>query len=280
MAKISKRVLDRHIEALELLKKDELHFYDIQKVYDNYHEGAGKMNNLISAHFTPYSIAHSIAHNVRRYNFVDLCAGVGILSYALLRMDQMSGLDEHKTFGVCVENCTEYYQVGKKLLPQYHWINGDVFDDRVIDEIKEVMCGRDFSIVSNPPYGNQVKSSNEKLLYQKGYFEYRAMELGALLGASDGTFLIPQNSAPFRITGTSGRVYDDSYLTAEYKKFNSLTGLEISANNGFTTAINEDQKGWKDVSVVTEIAIVDYEESEYDDKILAAESGKQTSLFV
>jgi predicted RNA methylase len=285
MAKISKPVLKKHNEALEILKKkDKLNFNEREFVFKHYHEGASKMNNLISAHFTPYSIAKSISQNIRHTDmFVDLCSGIGILSYALKRLNEW---DNSPVVGICIENCVEYYEVGKKLLPEFHWICGDIFNPNVIAQVKEIMDGKRFSIVSNPPYGKQVKTDTNSLLkYQGTEFEYKAMELGAILGAEDGAFLIPQESAPFRITGNNYKgVEHESYKTSKYKKFVDQTGLEISPNIGYTTEIFEDEDGWKDVNIKTEIAILEYNELEYQSKSKPVESNEiinedQLTLF-
>ena len=268
MAKISKRVLNKHNEAVTLLEKDNLMSYERDFVYENYHEGAGKMNNLISAHFTPRSIAHSMTHNIRQENWVDIGAGIGMLSMMILRQNELS-FNTKGFLGICVENCTEYYEIGKKLLPECVWINGSIFDQEVIDEIKLIMDGDEFSIISNPPYGKQVKGSHRDMHYTGAIFEYKAMEMGAILGAYDGCFLIPQQSAPFRLTGNQ-ETYNEKYKTKDYKKFVEQTGLEISANAGFSTEIClEDDPGWKDVSPTVEIAIVEYAELEYKPKTIA-----------
>lgn len=267
MAKISKRLLKYHNQALDILKEEKLDFYQRKYVFDNFHEGAGNMNNLIGAHFTPHSIAKSMTFNIRENNFVDLCAGIGMLSYKLLRDWEFNTADE-KPFGICIENCTHYYEVGKKLLPEFHWINGDIFDEKVIKEVKDLMRGKDFSIISNSPYGKQVKSETSNILkYKGGIFEYKAIELGAVLGANDGAFLIPQQSAPFRMSGreTRGNEFGKEHKSKDYNKFVKETGLEINANIGFSTnIIDEDDKGWKDVNIITEIGILEYSELGYE----------------
>lgn len=265
MAKLSKQVIKKHLESLEILKKSDLNFNDIEFVYNNYHEGAGKYNNLISAHFTPLSIAHSMTFNIRNENFVDLCAGIGTLSYAIKRYFDLGCRTGKKPTGICVENCIEYYEVGKKLLPEFHWINGSIFDQKVIDEIKSPMEGKQFSIISNPPYGKIANTDTKELLKYKGNcFEYKAIEIGALLGADDGAFLIPQNSCPFRMSGKiNQQTHDESYKSSEYLKFVKSTEIEIIANIGFSTDVNEDESGWKDVSITTEIAIIEYKETDY-----------------
>ena len=265
MAKISKRVLDKHNEAVALLDKGDIDFNDREFIYTHYHEGAGKMNNLISAHFTPRVLGNAMAHNVRQHNWVDIGSGIGMLSYANMRFNQWP----IKPFlGICVENCTEYYEIGRKLLPEMVWINGSIFDDEVIAEIKLIMNGENFSILSNPPYGNQVKGKHREMRYTGSKFEYKAIEMGAILGAYDGAFLIPQQSVPFRMTGNHEYgVHHESYKTKDYNKFIEQTGLEISTNIGFTTEILDDSEpGWKDVSIVTEIAILEYDELDYNPK--------------
>ncbi len=264
MGKISKEILKKHNKALEILNKENLDFYDIEYVFQHYHEGAGKMNNLISAHFTPYEIAHSIAHHVSTA-FVDICAGIGMLSYAIKRYYQFN---EEIPFGICVENCVEYYNVGKKLLPEFHWINGDIFDKHVIDEIKSLMGNRQFTVVSNPPYGKQVQADVKDFLHYSGSdFEYKAIELGAYLKAIYGVFLIPQNSCPFKYSGNKGL---ESTTNKEYSKFEGQTNLRIDMNIGFdTTIFNPDSEWpqWKDISIITEIAIVEYAELDYKPKV-------------
>ena len=70
--------MKRHSKAMEIIEQDELSFDDKVYVFENYHEGATQMNNLVSAHFTPKSIALSVEQCARHENFVDLCAGIGI----------------------------------------------------------------------------------------------------------------------------------------------------------------------------------------------------------
>ncbi len=257
MGKISKEVLKRHNKAIEILKQEELSFNDKVYVLENFHEGATNMNNLISAHFTPMSIAKSVEQCTRYNNFIDLCAGIGALAWQQLRTQQFEDT-VGKSIGICIENCTEYYEIGKKIMPEFHWINGSIFDETVIKEVKEIMKGKDFSIISNPPYGIQVKTDTKKLLkYTGSEFEYKAIELGYILGANEGIFLIPQNSCNFKMT-TPNRHNEFNVPNNKYEKFEKQTGLIMTPNIGFSTETFDDN--WKDVSIITEIAIFEYEE--------------------
>ena len=269
MGKISKEMMKRHSKAMEIIEQDVLSFDDKIYVLENYHEGATQMNNLISAHFTPMELARSVQMSARSKHFVDLCSGIGILSWCMMRIHYFE--DNKDVVGICIENCTEYYRIGKKLLPELHWINGSIFDQAIIDEVKELMEGKDFSIISNPPYGKQVKTDTKKLLKYKGSdFEYKAIELGDMLGAHDGVFLIPQSSCNFKLSGVSGNEFN--IPCSKYDKFYEETKLEMRPNMGFDTECID--AGWKDVSITTEIAIFEYqemrdeaqeEEEEYDE---------------
>jgi hypothetical protein len=194
MARVSKRLIDKHRKAVNLLNsKDDFTYDEMHFIYENYHEAVDMSNNMISAHFTPYELARHGAFCMNyTNNWVDLGAGIGIITYALMRFCNLNFKETHKI--VCVENCVEYYNVGKKLLPNVHWINGDMSDIHVINEIKDFMGDIKFSVVSNPPYGSQVKFDKSHLKYKGSKFEYGAIEIGALLGADDGAFLIPQES--------------------------------------------------------------------------------------
>lgn len=253
MGKISKEAMKRHSKAMEIIEQDELSYNDKLYVLENYHEGATNMNNLVSAHFTPISLSRSVEQCTRNYSFVDLCAGIGMLAWSQVRILEF----EQKEFvGICIENCTEYYRIGKKLLPELHWINGDIFDPKVIQQVKDLMKGKEFSVISNPPYGRQVKTHTDILQYKGPEFEYKAIELGNILGASEGIFLIPQASCNFKMSGQ--RSTDFNIPCKKYEKFVKETGLEMSPNMGFDTNCIEDD--WKDVSITTEIAIFEYDE--------------------
>jgi len=254
MGKISKEMMKRHSKAMEIIEQDVLSYDDKLYVLENYHEGATNMNNLVSAHFTPMSLARSVEQCTRNYNFVDLCAGIGILAWCQVRIMEF----EQKEFtGICVENCLEYCKIGKKLMPELHWINGDIFNPKVIARIKEIMGDRDFSVISNPPYGRQVKTFTDILQYKGPEFEYKAVELGFQLGASEGVFLIPQASCNFNMS--SQRETRLNLPCKKYEKFYKETAIEMSPNIGFTTDILEGPT-WKDVSIATEIAIFEYGE--------------------
>jgi hypothetical protein len=200
------------------------------------------------------SLARSVEQCTRNYNFVDLCAGIGILSWC---QERVMEFEDKEFVGICVENCLEYCKIGKKLMPQLHWINGDIFNPKVIARIKEIMGDRSFSVISNPPYGKQVKTNTDILQYKGSDFEYKAIELGFQLGASEGVFLIPQGSCNFKMSGQ--RHTNLNVSCSKYEKFEKETNLKMSPNIGFTTDIF-DGDGWKDVSITTEIAIFEYDE--------------------
>ncbi|WP_301765956.1 methyltransferase [Pseudomonas aeruginosa] len=105
---------------------------------------------------------------------IDLCAGIGRLSFACS--------DGAKRI-VCVEQNTEYAEVGKRVVPDAEWIVGDVFGIGNIGTF-------DWAI-SNPPFGQINTGADFDGAYSGGEFEYKVIELASRL-ASWGAFIIPR----------------------------------------------------------------------------------------
>ena len=68
----------------------------------------------------------------REITIIDLCAGIGMLSYPIITKLKNLGV---KFRYVCIEYNHSYYEVGKKLLPEAEWYCMDVCD---VDEIKKL----------------------------------------------------------------------------------------------------------------------------------------------
>ena len=80
-------------------------------------------------------------------------------------------------------------------------------------------------------------------------------------------------------------VYEPHYKTRDYIKFVKETGLEITPNMGYSTDIYEDQADWKDVSPITEIAILEYNELDYKakprkTKVIKMQQSKTTNRHI
>lgn len=246
--KLTKPEIKAHTEAMALvdcgrpLKDDEREF-----ILDNFHEGATNINSSAGAFFTPRGLARDFAIEVNDGRCIDLCAGIGGLSYAV--QQKVGSL-------VCVELNPEYARIGKRIVPEAEWIAGSVFTAAI--------NGRFRWAISNPPFG-AIKADGWKGKYTGSAFEYRVIELASRL-ADLGAFIIPQGSAPFRYSGVQSFRNEDSDKTA---KFFEQTGILMEPGCGVDTAIYKGD--WRGVSPICEIVLC-----EFTSPVVGA---KQASLF-
>ncbi len=242
MAKLTKAQRKAHAEAEAILTKDRLTEDERDFVFQNWHEGANHINGAAGAFFTPWGLAADFALDAGSGRIIDLCAGIGILSYFVHHRSRWGTQVADIT---CVEQNPRYVEVGRKLLPEARWINADVFDWRELD------LGRFDHAIGNPPFGRVRRSANGPR-YRGPEFEFHIIDIAAEL-ADHGAFIIPQQSATFKYSGShcferraSGRGYE----------FEQKTGLEMDAGAGVDTALFRDD--WKDTSIICEIACFDF----------------------
>lgn len=242
MAKLTKAQRKAHAEAEAILTKDRLTEDERDFVFQNWHEGANHINSAAGAFFTPYDLAADFALDGGSGRIIDLCAGIGILSYFVHHRSRWGTRPAEIT---CIEINPRYVEVGRKLLPEARWINADVFDWRELD------LGHYDHAIGNPPFGRVRRTANGPR-YRGSEFEYHVIDIAAEL-ADHGAFIIPQQSATFKYSGhycferrTSGRGHE----------FERQTGLEMDTGAGVDTSIFRDQ--WKDTSIICEIACFDF----------------------
>jgi hypothetical protein len=211
MARLSKKKSKLHHAACDLLKKDKLTYEEKEFVLQNWNESAEHTNGVAGAFFTPIGLARSLAVEADTTGMIlDLCAGIGVLGFAL-RPDG-DGL-------TCVEINPAYVAVGQKILPKATWICADAFG----------YMGYSHVVIANPPYG---KVNTHKNVY--GRFEYDLINF-AVDRARRGVFLIPQSLCPFQYSG--GRQYVE-VVNNTYQKFSEATGVVFEMNCGIDTSIH------------------------------------------
>ena len=241
--KLTKQQSKLHQQAMELVHSDKSLTWEQRRfILDNYFEAQGQLNALAGAFFTPADLANDFAVEVGggvldSGSIVDLCAGIGALSFAC----------EHKGVEItCVEFCPDYVTVGRRVAPDARWIEGDVFTAEL---------GRYTFAISNPPFG-AIKGDAFKGKYTGGQFEYKVIELASRI-ADYGVFILPQQSAPFRYSGE--RHYREEEGD-KARKFREQTGIVMQPNCGIDTAMYRDQ--WHSVSPICEIVCCDFEETQ------------------
>lgn len=237
MAKLTKPEIRAHEQALALLEKPVLTEDDKEFVFRNWHEGATNINSQAGAFFTPYDMAFDFAFDVGGPRVIDLCAGIGMLSYAAYYRHAW-GHHDTKLQITCVERNPEYVEVGKKLLPEATWICADVFD--VIEMGLHVPDLFDYAI-SNPPFGNIKRQSNSPRYTGKD-FEFHVIDIAAHI-ARNGTFIVPQMSAGFTYSGNKGY---SRQTDGKAFKFQEMTGHFFASGCGLDTDFYRQE--WKGVS--------------------------------
>lgn len=241
--KLSKQQSKLHQQALDLVHSDKiLTEAEREFILDNYVEAQGQLNALAGAFFTPPGLARDFAIEVggsalEGGSIVDLCAGIGRLSYAC---------EDKGAEITCVELCEEYVTVGKRVVPSARWIQGDVFS---------VELGRYSFAISNPPFG-AIKGDSFAGQYTGGQFEFKVIELASRI-ASYGVFILPQLSAPFRLSGE--QCYREEE-TEKVRKFREQTGIVMQPGCGIDTSMYRNE--WRSVSPICEIVCCDFESPE------------------
>ena len=169
MSKLTKREIQLHDQAVCLLQKEHLSHEDKLFIFENFREDAEHINSKSGAFFTPFGLANDFTLQIpclygKTIRIIDLCAGIGVLSYAA----QLECSDRSRCYAdiTCVELNPHYVEVGKKVVPEATWICADVLDPFLPDLLGQF----DFAI-ANPPFGRIA--NNYRKSYMSGEFELR-----------------------------------------------------------------------------------------------------------
>lgn len=250
MAKLTKAEAKAHAQACDLLTKPALTDDDKDFVLKNWNEGANHVNGAAGAFFTPFDMAFdftidAIGQGGYGGRVIDLCAGIGMLSYAVWHRSHQ------KERITCVERNPDYLAVGQKILPEAEWILADVLDVPDMG-LHAGPLGRFDVAISNPPFG-KIKRDRNSPRYTGAEFEFHVIDIAAHLARS-GAFIVPQMSAGFKYSGAQ---YYERQKDGKAVKFQELTGLHFEAGCGIDTAFYLDQ--WKGVSPMCEIVCVEFD---------------------
>lgn len=244
MPKISKEEAARHQAAEKLLEKDVLTISEREFVLEHWHEGARHLNSVAGAFFTPLELARDFAVEVTGRRIIDLCAGIGRLSYLIKAAAEFSRQPLELT---CVEINKDYVEVGRKILPEARWIHADVLD------LPKLGLGPFDCAIGNPPFG-AIRSDGKAPRYKGSNFEYAVIDLASDV-ADYGVFIIPQGSAPFQLSGTQTFRHATSQ---KYEAFVKATGIALQPNCGLDTSGYDHL--WRGTSPRTEIVCADFKE--------------------
>lgn len=238
MAKLSKSQTKAHAKAVDLLTKDRLTEEEREFVFDNWQESANHVNSAAGAFFTPLDMAWTFELEVGGSRILDLCAGIGVLSYAIYQRRCWQSSEPAPEI-TCVEINPDYAAVGRKLLPEATWIVGDALADLDI--------GRFDWVISNPPFGR---------LNGHGNFDLAVVECAERY-ADMGTFILPSGSVPWAYSGRDCFEHDSRSEVA--KRFRDRTKIDLKPNCGIDCSVWE--KDWRGAAPKVEIALADYAEA-------------------
>lgn len=246
--KISKEKIKLHEQAEEYLKKDVLTYDEKLFVLDNWNEALKHANSTAGAFFTPRILAQDFHFNIfENASVIDLCAGIGALAFHAVHWRDCKNV-------TCIELNPDYYRVGKKVVPEATWINGSILD------YEEFNLPHFYQAISNPPFGkiktDITNKKNLNLKYRGSEFEFITIEIASRL-ADHGSFILPQESTPFRYSGKRGGECDQ--ISSKLQKFLDETKFEMETDflvdTGF--AIND----WNGVKPICEFIDIDFSEN-------------------
>ena len=252
--KLSKRLLAKHSQAELLLEKEILSYDEKVFVYENWNEAANHDVSHAGAFFTPNDLAFDAVIEVecfKKCRVIDLCAGIGSLSFALLQRNPDADI-------VCVESNPDYVRIGKKLLPEATWICSSILDFSVIGKLGFF----DYAI-SNPPFGNVPTLSDNIGHYTGKNAEFKVIELARYI-SKYGVFIMPSGSVPFRYSGSQFYEEIDCMKSSDFEK---QTGIKISIGVGIDTTFYSQ---FKNTKIKTEVAVCDFEELTFQHDLMLA----------
>ena len=243
MARLSKAQAKLHAQACEILQKDVLSSEEKWFVLENWQESATHINTVAGAFFTPVGLARDMSIEVPAGRVIDLCAGIGTLSYMVRMQHEHNGPVDL----TCVELNPDYIEVGRKILPEANWICADVYN--LPEDIGHFDCA-----IGNPPFGATPRQGRAPRCPGRN-FESHLIDIASDI-ADYGVFIIPQETAPFSYSGQRNYQSTPSERNTE---FEAKTGIVLEPNCGIDTSYYADD--WHGVSPRVEIVTADFEEA-------------------
>lgn len=255
MSRIPRAAEEAHRRVMALVdahhRGENLTLPQREEIVENYREDAQHLNGAAGAFFTPLGLARDFAlHIPDGARVLDLCAGIGVLSWAIGLRDHARGREGASSI-VCVEQNRDYLRVGQALLGEATWIQADAFDLDRYAHLGPFDC-----VIANPPFG-RVKTGDPSRLglrYQGGLFELQIVELAARISRY-GVFILPQESSPFRYSGRRSLEWTEGGRAARFTK---ETGIRLRPNVGVDCEVYRND--WHGAAPKVEIVVYDPEE--------------------
>jgi predicted RNA methylase len=241
--KLSKQQTKLHSQAEDLISSDKiLDLDDKLFIIENWNPESSNNITETAAFFTPYGLAEDcvISFFDEPAITLDLCAGIGILSFAYKQKIASWQQEPQLT---CVEINPDYVRVGKRILPEADWILGDVFSlyqDGTLKNKKFNGC------ISNPPFGVIPKRIKRPKNIIASTWEYAIAEI-ALDLTDEATMILPQGCLPWKFSGRSQKY--ELVENEKYEKWSEKTGIILESGISCDTSFHE----FKSTKITVEI---------------------------
>jgi hypothetical protein len=205
LGKITKEQSKAHDKAVALLSKGTLSFEEREFVFRNWTPLAQHNVGKGGIFFTPWDAVWDFTVMTQpKGRVIDLCAGIGVLARRALDHDYSPS---EITEMVCLEINPEFIEVGKILVPEATWVEGNVLDYELLHGL-----GRFDSSISNPPFGNIPTRQKPKWMKHNGPLHFMVMEVALRIAWNGGSFIIPESD-------TFGYRHDRDYTPSNLRKF-------------------------------------------------------------
>lgn len=251
MGKITKQQIKYHEQTEEMLwgGDKKLTYDEVAFCLEHWDPRAlvGKQVANNQAYFTPLPLALDAFRHVGGdgRQVVDIGAGIGRLAYAVLCANWW---DRRQVRVTAVELNAEYVTVGRRLLPEVTWVQGDMYDVALWQSLP---CFDE--AISNPPFGQVLTDCDTGWIGYRGPAGLMAAAIGLQVARLGVAMILPQMQTPFRYSGapSGSNVYTDNH-TGYLKRFLAQRPALEWHHISLDTEHPNYKSGWRGASPVVE----------------------------
>lgn len=262
MGKITKQQLKLHEQTEELLWGSDKKLTQEQVAFCLEHWDpralAGKQVARNQAYFTPLPLAIDAGKYIGGdgRQVVDIGAGIGRLAYAVLCANWW---DAGRVKVTAVEINPEYVQVGRRLLPEVAWVQGDLYDLHLWQSLP-----RFDEAVSNPPFGQVLTDNDTGWIGYHGPAGLTVAAIGLRVARLGITLILPQTQTPYRY---SGRRPGENICTTNHMRYLETFMAQRPALQWHHSSIDTEDEtyksGWRGASPVVELVSLNDPDAEH-----------------
>lgn len=148
-----------------------------------------------------------------------------------------------------VELNPEYVDIGRRLLPEVEWIQGDLYDLNLWQSIS-----RFDEAISNPPFGKVLTDCERDWIGYRGPAGLTVASIALKVARLGPTMILPQTQTPYKFSGRlpGDNVYARSQISY-LKKFNELHPDLEWDHRSLDTEHTSYKTEWRGVAPIVEV---------------------------